>query len=175
MKRNVLVFGLFSGLTVCVLGLIAMAINRGHDYDLGMILGYTSMLLAFSFVFVGVKNFRDKYNDGVISFGKAFQLGGLIALIASTFYVISWLVTYYCFMPDFMADFAKHTIETMTASGASQVELDATMAEMENYKEMYKNPVWVILLTYMEIVPVGLLATLLTAFILKKKRTLATN
>ncbi len=175
MKKNVLVFGLLSGLTVCVFGLIAMAINQHRDYDLGMILGYTSMLLAFSFVFVGVKNYRDKYNEGLISFGKAFQVGILIALISSTFYVISWLISYYCFMPDFMDDYAKHSIETMQAAGASQVEIDATMAQMASYKEMYKNPIWVILLTYMEIVPVGLLATLITSLILMKKQKLSTN
>ncbi len=174
MKKNILVFGLISGLTLSILMVVFMAITQHENYELGMILGYTSMLLAFSFVFVGVKNYRDKYNDGVINFGKAFKIGILIALISSTFYVLTWLVEYYCFMPDFMDTFAKHTIETMQASGAPQAEIDATMAEMAGYKEMYKNPIFVILLTYMEVLPVALIATLLTALILKKKPTLST-
>ncbi|HLC83763.1 MAG TPA: DUF4199 domain-containing protein [Bacteroidia bacterium] len=176
MKKNVLVFGLISGLIISVLMSIFMAINScTENYDLGMLLGYGSMILSFSFVFVGVKNFRDKYNDGFINFGKAFKLGILIALISSTFYVLTWLVMYYGFMPDFMDNYAEHMIKGMQDSGASQIEIDATIKEMAGYKEMYKSPVFVILLTYMEVLPVGLLFTIASALILKKKPKLSAN
>lgn len=176
MKKNVLVFGLISGLIISVLMSIFMAINScSENYDLGMVLGYGSMILSFSFVFVGVKNFRDKYNDGLINFGKAFKIGILIALISSTFYVLTWLVMYYCFMPDFMETYSAHMLKTMQDSGASQVEIDKTVAEMARYVEMYKNPVYVILLTYMEVLPVGLLFTLASALILKKKAKVTAN
>lgn len=176
MKKNVLVFGLISGGIISVLMSIFMAINScSENYNLGMVLGYGSMILSFSFVFVGVKNFRDKYNDGFINFGKAFKIGILIALISSTFYVLTWLVMYYCFMPDFMDNYAAHMIKGMQDSGASQTEINATIAEMTGYKEMYKNPVFVILLTYMEVLPVGLLFTIVSALVFKKKAKVSMN
>jgi hypothetical protein len=175
MKKNVLVFGLISGLIISVLMVLFMAINDHSNYDLGMVLGYSSMILAFSFVFVGVKNYRDKYNDGVIKFGKAFKVGILIALISSTFYVLTWLVEYYFFMPDFMDQFAASTLKGMQSSGASQAEINQMIAQMADYKEMYKNPVFVILLTYMEVLPVALLFTLASALILKKKPAAVPN
>lgn len=134
-----------------------------------MVVGYSAMILAFSLVFVGVKNFRDKENAGIITFGKAFQIGFLIALIASTMYVVTWLVDYYFFIPDFMEKFCTQAIETAKANGASNAEIKAQTAEMENYKEMYKNPLGVIFLTYMEILPVGLVVSLISALILKRQ------
>src|SRR5690606_33371783 len=106
---------------------------------------------------------------GVISFGKAFKIGALIMLIASSFYVITWLIDYYVFMPDFAETYAAHTLESLKSSGASQAEIDAQSKEMASFVKMYKNPLFVILMTYMEILPVGLLITLISALILKRK------
>lgn len=176
MKKNVLVFGLISGSIISVLMIIFMTINScTENYELGMVLGYSAMILSFSFVFVGVKNYRDKFNDGMINFGKAFKIGLFIALISSTFYVLTWLVEYYFFMPGFMENYAAHMIKGMQDSGASSAEIAKTVSEMASYQEMYKNPIFVILLTYMEVLPVGLLFTLASALILKKKPKLSAN
>ncbi|HMS70459.1 MAG TPA: hypothetical protein PKD18_20070 [Saprospiraceae bacterium] len=40
---------------------------------------------------------------------------------------------------------------------------------MADFKEMYKNPLFVILITYSEVLPIGLLVALLSATILKAK------
>ena len=134
-----------------------------------MLLGYTGMLVAFSFVFIGVKNYRDKQNDGVITFGKALKIGALISLIASTIYVGVWLIEYYCFYPDFMEKYTASMLKKMDTATMTAVEIKSKTDEMNTYKEMYKNPIWVILLTYVEIlIPIGLLVPIITALILKK-------
>ena len=170
MKKNVLVFGLIAGAIVSSLMIFGMAKGiETMNWDYGMAIGYTSMIIAFSFVFVGIKNYRDKYNNGSITFGKAFKIGFWISLIASTMYVIAWLIYYYGFVPDFMDKYTAYYMEKAAASGASAAEIQKQSAEMEGWKEMYKNPLYVILFTYMEILPVGLLITLISALILKKK------
>ena len=170
MKKNVIVFGLIAGAIVSIFMVLGMAncIDTAN-FDHSMVLGYASMLIAFSFVFVGIKNFRDKHNAGMISFGKAFTTGLWITLIASTIYVLVWLVDYYYFIPDFMDKYSAHIIEQAKSSGVSAAELDEKVTEMASFKEMYKNPLMVVLFTYMEILPVGLLITLISALILKKK------
>lgn len=170
MKKIILTNGLISGFIVSVFLLGSMAYcYSSNNFNGSMVVGYSAMILAFSFVFVGVKNFRDKENDGIISFGKAFQIGFLIALIGSTMYVITWMVDFYFFIPDFMDKFCTQAIETAKANGATTAEIKAQTAEMETYKEMYKNPFGVIFLTYVEILPVGLVVSLIVALILKRK------
>jgi hypothetical protein len=170
MKRIVLVYGTISGIIVSLF----LVASIGYCYASGsfegnMVVGYASMILSFSLIFVGIKNFRDKKSEGIISFGKAFQIGLYITLIASTFYVVTWLVDYYFFIPDFLEKFSNHALETAKSSGASTEELSKQSDEMETYKEMYKTPIGVILLTYLEILPVGLVVSLISALILKKK------
>lgn len=177
MKKNVLVFGLISGLVVSTIMAFSMIyMSKNPDLKTGassMVIGYLSMLLAFSLIFVAIKNYRDKQNGGVISFGKAFGMGLLIALIASTMYVIMWAIVYNNFMPDYMDKYCAQMIEEARAT-STPAQLQQTIDQMNKYKEMYKNPLFFALFTYMEILPVGLLVSLVAALILKRKNPATT-
>jgi hypothetical protein len=178
MKRNVLVFGSIAGLIVSTFMFVSMLLlTKNPDFEGAgsMLVGYASMLIAFSFVFVGIKNFRDKHNNGAITFGKGFKIGFFISLIASTMYVITWSIEFNLFIPDFMESYAAHMVKQIKESGASQLEIDKKIAEMAYYKEMYKNPIFMVLLTYAEILPVGTLVALISAAILRKKNNLQTQ
>lgn len=135
-----------------------------------MIIGFSAMIVAFSFVFVGIKNFRDKQNGGVITFGKAFLLGFMISLIASTLYVITWGIEFHFFMPDFMDKYSAMQINQLQTSGMSDVALDEAIKNIESTNYSYKhNPFVFAMYTYMEIFPVGLIITLISSLILKRK------
>lgn len=172
MKNTVLKFGLISGF-ISIIGFLVMHISDSRNFENGMIYGFASMIVAFSFIFVAIKTYRDKQNGGTITFGKAFQMGLYISLIASTIYVVTWLITLYNFIPDFADKYAAYSISQMQADGASPAEVSKAMAEMQEFKETYKSPVMVVLWTYMEILPIALLFTLLASAILKKKPQLA--
>ncbi|WP_298733364.1 DUF4199 domain-containing protein [uncultured Chitinophaga sp.] len=170
MKKNVLVFGLIAGLIVSCMMLYSVSqCYTREDFDGSMVLGYAGMIVAFSMIFVGIKNFRDKYNNGTITFGKAFKIGLYICLVASTMYVLVWIVDYYFFVPDFMDKYTAHMLRKAQTSGATQQELQQQAAELARNKEMYKNPILMILFTYLEILPVGLVIALISAAILKRK------
>lgn len=173
MKKNILVYGLIAGALVSVFMLFTMGYysycNGNVDETTSMVLGYAAMLIAFSLVFVGVRNYRNKYNNGVISFGKAFKTGFMIALIASTMYVIAWLIDYHYFVPDFADKYSARIIGDLKAGGASPAVIATKTAEMAKFVTMYKNPLFVILMTYLEILPVGVVVALISAVILKRK------
>lgn len=170
MKKNILVYGLISGLVISILMAVnlSMCIKSG-DFDSSIVVGYASMIVAFSMIYIGIKNYRDKYNNGVISFGKAFRLGLFITLIASTIYVIVWLVEEHFFFPDFMDKYVAHEVHKLQSSGISATELADKTKELNDNKEMYNNPLLKILMTYAEIFPVGLVVTLISSLILKTK------
>ncbi len=170
MKKLVLVYGIIAGLIVTGM----MAFSTGYycakgDFEGGMIYGYSAMIISFSLIFVGIKSFRDKHNGGTINFGKAFKIGLFISLIASTIYVIGWLINYYFFIPDFMDKYTAAMITKAKASGISADALAKKTADMAQMKEWYKNPLFVILMTYVEIIPVALVVTLISSLILKRK------
>lgn len=170
MKKLLLTYGLIAGAIVTVFMAYGVySLNKNPDYEGSMILGYTGMLVAFSFVFIGIKSFRDKQNNGTITFGKALKIGALISLIASTVYVGVWLIEYYCFYPDFMEKYSENVLKKLDAATMTATEINAKKEEIAMYKELYKNPVWVILLTYTEILPLGLIVALISSLILKKK------
>ena len=171
MKKLVFVYGIIAGLIVTAM----MAFSTGYfctrgDFEGGMIYGYASMILAFSMIFVGIRSYRNNHNEGIISFGKAFKIGLYISLISSTIYVVGWLINYYFFIPDFMDKYAAAMITKAKASGMDAAELAKQTAQMAQMKEWYKNPLFIILMTYVEILPVALLISLIAALILKRKQ-----
>ena len=174
MKKNIIVYGLIAGSLISAFMVISMSYFSycagNVNYSTSMLIGYASMLIAFSLVFVGIRNYRDKYNEGVISFGKAFKIGILIVLIASTMYVIAWLIDYTFFIPDFLEKYSVHTLDQLKASGASQLEIEKQTNEMVSFAAMYKNPFFNAMITYTEILPVGLIVTLISSLILKRKQ-----
>lgn len=175
MKKTILVFGTISGVIISTFMGISMAIARcgSGDMDGGstsMIIGFSAMAVAFSFVFVGIKNFRDKQNGGIITFGKGFLLGFMISLIASTLYVITWGVEFHFFMPDFMDKYSAMQVKQIQESGLSGAALDEAIKGIESANHNYKtNPLYFAMYTYMEILPVGILITLISSLILRRK------
>ena len=175
MKRNILVFGAISGIIISTFMGVSMAVMScgSGDADGGrgrMIIGFSAMVVAFSFIFVGIKNYRDKQNGGVITYGKGFLLGLMISLIASSLYVITWAVEYHFFMPNFMDKYSAMQVKQLHESGMSGVALEEGLKSIESTNYNYKhNPFFFAIYTYMEILPVGIIITLISALILRRK------
>ena len=164
MNKIVLKNGLFGSLIVSTLLLsVTFYIKANPEKEVSMFFGFAGMLLAFFFVVLGIKQQKDA-NNGFISLGKAFLTGFWITLIISTIYVVVWLIIFYNFFPNF----AEHYTD-MAIAKASPDEVAKVTEEMNSFKEMYKSPIMVILLTYMEILPLGIVFSLISALILKKK------
>ena len=165
MNKIVLKNGLFgSSIVTALLLSVTFYMKANPEKEVSMFFGFAGMLLAFFFVVLGIKQQRDT-NNGSISLGKAFLTGFWITLIISTIYVIVWLIIFYNFFPNF----AEHYTD-MAIAKASPDEVAQVTEEMNSFKEMYKNPIMVILLTYMEILPLGIVFSLISALILKKKQ-----
>lgn len=181
MKRSILVFGTISGLIISTFMATSMAIMGCAGSSEGsmltaMIIGFAAMAAAFTFIFVGIKNYRDKKNGGVISFGKALTLGLMISLIASTMYVLTWAVEFHYFLPDFMDKYAAIQVKEIQASGLTGAELDKVLKGIEESAFNYKNsPVYFAMATYMEILPVGIIVTLISSIILRRKTPKLSN
>lgn len=165
MKKIILIFGLVIGAILTINSIVHInMIYSNPDYKANNVLGYATMVLMFSLIYFGVRNYRNNHLDGKISFLKALKTGALICLVASTVYVVFGLLYYYLFVPDFIDVFTEWAIRNSPAD-----EVEATTAQMANFGEMYKNPLFAVLISYMEVLPIGMVVALISAFFVKKK------
>lgn len=169
MKKTVLIFGLISGAISSVMMTASMAFADRIGFDHSYFLGYTIIVLSFLLVYFGIRSYRDNLGQGQITFAKAFAVGILITLISSVFYVVTWEILYFHFLPGFMEKWTAHTVQQLQASGASGAVIEAKVEQMKKYKEMYDNPLMNAAVTFIEPFPVGLVITLISAAILRRK------
>ena len=124
MKRTVLKFGVIAGVILSAMMAFSILVIGDHG-SLGLIVGYTTMILAFSLAYFGVRSYRDTVAKGSISFGRAFAVGMLITAFASCFYVATWEVMYYNFLPDFATKYAAAAVERTKSSGGTPAQIEA--------------------------------------------------
>ncbi|MFQ5524786.1 MAG: DUF4199 domain-containing protein [Thermoanaerobaculia bacterium] len=144
----------------------------GFDVEMSEWLGYLFMLVALSVIFLGVKKYRDHELGGVIKFGTAFLIGLGISVIASLIYTVAWEVSLSLTDYAFIEDYTQSVVSQKKAEGVSGAELDALIAEMEEMKVQYAKPVYRMGITFMEMFPVGLLVSLISAVLLRNSKLL---
>lgn len=169
MKKTVLVFGLLSAALSAAMMCATVPFMHQIGYDRGLVVGYTAIVISLLFVYFGVRSYRDNVASGQITFGRAFSVGILITLISCVGYVITWEILYFNFLPGFMDNWAAHAAETLRASGATEEALAAKAAEMADIKKLMDSPIMGPLMVFIEPFPVGLLMTLISAAVLRKK------
>ena len=171
MKKTVLTFGLIAGAMLAAFMIATIPFMDKIGFEYGMVVGYTGMVLAFLLVFFGIKSYRDNVAGGVISFGRAFKVGILIVLISSVCYVITWEILYFNFLPDFAERYTSYMVEKERASGASAEEIAQIVEKAQSMKSLLDNPFLNSAIAFLEPLPVGLLMTLISAAILRRRST----
>jgi hypothetical protein len=171
MKKITLTFGLISGGIVTASMLLHMAAMdmENPNFDSAEWLGYLSMIVAFSTIFFGIRAYRDKHLNGHITFGKAFKVGSYISLIASVLYVVSWISYVKLSGTNFMDQYFDYSIQLIKESGDQQALIDEKVAELTKSKAFFKSTLVQIGVTFLEILPVGLLMSLIGAWVFKRK------
>ncbi|MBN8262078.1 MAG: DUF4199 domain-containing protein [Xanthomonadales bacterium] len=174
MWHGIVKYGVIAGLVVggaMVLSFWSTGGQMPHG-ALGMAIGYASMLVAFSAVFVGIKRQRDVAGGGVIRFWPAFGIGLAISFIASLFYVAAWELVQATIVQDFAGSYAASVVAAERAKGADPAAVAALVAEMEAFKVQYADPTFRLPMTFAEIFPVGVLVSLVSALVLRNPRVL---
>ena len=171
MKKIVLTFGLISGAIMSALMTVVMVFAHQTDPGRGMIIGYTIMVLSFLLVFFGIRSYRENVGNGYIGFGRALGVGFLIMLISCVCYVATWEIVYHKFMPDFGEKYLAHSIERTRNSGKSPQEIETEIENMRSMMQLYNSNIFFnIGITFLEPLPVGVLMSLISAAILRKRR-----
>ncbi len=170
--KYALIYGTLSGAVIASVITTGLVLGPENSIFSSMWFGYLVMFVALSFVFMGVKRYRDIEKGGVIRFMPALGTGLAIAVVAALAYILVWEIylasTGYRFMDEFLAAMARG----LEAQGKSAGEVAAEMAEFQWMRENYGNPLIRIPITFLEIFPVGLIVALFSAAVLRNPRVL---
>lgn len=170
MQRIVLTYGLVAGAICSAMMLLTIPFMEVIGFDRGAVIGYSTIVIAFLAIYLGIRSYRDKVAGGGIGFGRAFTVGLGITLVASVCYVATWQLVYYRLAPDFLDKYAAYAVDKDRRAGATEAQVAATRKEMDEFREMYRNPLLNIGLTLLEPLPVGLVFSLVSAGLLSRRR-----
>ena len=168
MKKTILRFGIYGAITICILFLLGWYIGKNLDYSAQEIIGYASMIISLSFVYFGIKHFRDKENEGFISFKKALLIGLLISLITAIAFGALDIIYIEFLNPNFTAEYYAHAVEDMRNSLSAE-EFEVKLAELESQKELFSNPIFSFLLMALTVFIIGFIISLISSLILQRK------
>lgn len=169
MQRTILTWGLIAGVVSISLMLASMPLGERIGFEHSMTVGYTALVLSALLIFPGVRSYRDEVAGGRMTFGRGFLVGLGIALVAAVCYGVIWAVVYANFMPDFCDKYTAYMIAKVQASGASAEKVAEATAQAEQMKRLMENPMTNAAMAFLEPFPIGILASLISARLLRKK------
>jgi len=170
--KYALTYGLLSGLVIIATMLTGLTLTGQDSFFSSAWFGYLVMLVALTFIFVGVKRYRDVERGGVIKFGPAVVMGLAIAAVAGLAYVLVWEVYLAATDYKFMDEYIAGIVRARQAEGASAAAIAKEVAGLEAMRANYGNPLFRMPMTFLEIFPVGLLVALVSAALLRNPRLL---
>lgn len=166
MLRIILIYGTIAGFVIIVVNTVSMELGHGHVW-----LGFLVMFIAFSMIFIAIKQYRDTTLGGVITFSNALLMGFGISAIAAVVYVTTWEIYLAATNYGFIDSYVNSLVEAKALDGASQAEIAGAVADAEQFREQYMNPWLRLPMTVLEVLPVGLLVSLISAFVLRNHDT----
>jgi hypothetical protein len=175
MLRIILIYGLIGAVIVggpLLWGMLTFDVNSGEMPENGALIGYATILVALTGVFLGVKHYRDKEKGGVIKFMPALGVGLGISAVASLGWVIAWEISLAVTKFDFVTAYYGAMIEQAQADGATAEKIAQMRTEQEGFASMYSNPVIRMGITFVEMFPIGVVISLISAALLRNSRFL---
>lgn len=169
MKKTIQRFGLYGAVSICILFLLSWLVGKNLSYSAQEIMGYASMFISLSFVFFGIRHFRDKINDGTVSFRKALLLGLGISFITALAFGILDVIYIKYINPDFTEEYYARNLEQLQES-LPAAEFEVKRAAMESEKKLFMNPIMSFIIMSMTVFIIGFIISLLSAMALQRKK-----
>src|SRR5580658_3479807 len=91
MKKSFMRYGVYSGIFIIALFALTWLFftPTSANYSLCEIAGYASIIISLSFVYFGIRYYRDRQNAGILTFWQGIKTGMLIVLVPSVCFGLS--------------------------------------------------------------------------------------
>lgn len=168
MKNTVLRYGLYGAITICILFLLSWFLGDNLDFSTQEIIGYASMIVALSFVYFGIKHFRDIENKGVLTFKKGITIGILISLITALAFGGLDIIYVEYINPDFMEEYYTTAIQQLKITAPAE-ELQDKLTALKAERELFSSPIMSFIIMAITVFAIGFIFSLISAALLKHK------
>ena len=168
MKNTILRYGIYGSITMAVLFFLALFLGQYLEYSAREVIGYASMIISLSFLFFGIKHYRDHVNNGSVSFKKALTIGVLISLIVSLFFGILDVIYIEFINPDFVTEYYANSVEELKKTIPAE-ELQEKLKELEAQKELFSGTFMNFLLMSITVFILGFIISLISSLFLQRK------
>ncbi|ULC59549.1 DUF4199 domain-containing protein [Flaviramulus sp. BrNp1-15] len=168
MKNTIIKYGLYGLITGIILFLAAILLGKGLSYSTQEVLGYVSMVACLSFVFFGIKHYRDHVNNGVLSIGKSLAIGVLISVLVGVGVGIADYIYTTIINPDFANEYLETSLKTMEKT-LSPEEFQTKKAELTQQMQDYGGSGFMAFLMFFTVVLIGFVISLISGLILQRK------
>lgn len=169
MKKTVFIFGLLAAVVAITVMVATVPLLDSEGYRKADLLGYSGMVLSALLVFFGIRYYRDRAAEGGLGFGRAFAVGLLITLVSSLCQVAAFQLVYFRLVPDFGDRFAACMVHRARDAGATPEEIAETTHKAETLKRLFDNPWTNAALTFVQPLPLGIVAAGLSAAVLRRR------
>lgn len=168
MKQTIISYGIKSAIAIVVLFLAGWTLGKNLDFSTQEVIGYASMIVSLSFVYFGIKHFRDQVNNGALTFKKALAIGLLISLFAAVAFAILDVIYVTFINPDFTQAYYEYTLEGMRKT-LSPEEFETQKKLIESQMELFASPAISGIIMFATVMIIGLAISLLSALLLQRK------
>lgn len=169
MRGFIIAYGIVGSFINIIWLLLLVFVFYGRlNFDQLEMIKYGFILLSLSITFFGVRAYRDKILEGSISIASGFFAAILMVTIISLIYTAGWLVATNISLPGYSDKYTDFMIDKARLMGKNQEDITKTMVEMEEYKLLVQNPTSYIMICMTEIFPIGLVFSILVAYIAKR-------
>jgi len=168
MKNTVIKYGIYGLLTGTILFLLGILLGKSLSYSTQEVVGYVTIIASLSFIFFGIKHYRDKVNNGAVSFGKALVIGVLISVLVGVGVAIADYIYTTVINPDFATEYLEKTLETYEATYSGS-ELETKKGELTRQMQDYGGSGFMATLMFITVALIGFVISLISGLILQRK------
>ena len=170
MKNVILRTGIYCSLALIVFFLITLGIGKNLSFELQEVIGYVGIILCLIFVYFGIRQYRDKVNGGLLSFGQGIKVGLLIVLLPAVLFGI-FDVAYSTYInPGFYDEYCTAQLAKLQQS-VSAAEYEIKSKQIKAQMELFKNnPLFQFFVMALTVIIVGFIITVISSLILRKNK-----
>lgn len=168
MKKTVIKFGIYAALVGGIFFIGSHFFDWNMDFDLLEVFGYASIFASLSFVFFGIKHFRDNLNNGLVSFKKALLIGLAISAIAGLAISILDIIYITIINPNFPSEYLQYALEGMKNT-LSPEEFAIEKTALEEQMKLFETPIFSSLFMFTIVFTIGIIVSLISSLILQRK------